>query len=103
MPEVIDCPSCRRKLRRPEGLDGQLVRCPACATTFTAGGRAEIPFAVLAEPVEDPLAARPDPATGDVLPQLSLDEADAPPRAVKGVPPPPRPLKPVPVPAVPAR
>ncbi|HZT82467.1 MAG TPA: MJ0042-type zinc finger domain-containing protein, partial [Gemmataceae bacterium] len=36
MPSVIDCPSCTRKLRVPEELVGQEVKCPTCGTTFTA-------------------------------------------------------------------
>jgi len=36
MPEVVACPSCQRQLSVPESLLGQLVRCPACQTTFTA-------------------------------------------------------------------
>jgi hypothetical protein len=36
MPEIISCPSCRRKLQAPEALQGQDVQCPTCGTTFTA-------------------------------------------------------------------
>ena len=96
MPDVIDCPSCGRKLRRPEGLAGGLAQCPKCATTF--------PFATDdPPPLPDewpsealPLARR----DGDDLP-LTLEDETAPPRKVKGLPPPPLPLKPVPIPAVP--
>lgn len=34
---VIDCPSCQRKLRVPDDLMGLKVKCPSCATMFTAG------------------------------------------------------------------
>lgn len=33
---IIDCPSCRRKLRVPDELLGTTVKCPSCAVTFTA-------------------------------------------------------------------
>jgi predicted Zn finger-like uncharacterized protein len=36
MPELIRCPSCDAALRVPESLLGQTVKCPKCATTFTA-------------------------------------------------------------------
>jgi hypothetical protein len=36
MSDVIDCPSCRRKLYLPADLPGRLVKCPTCAVTFTA-------------------------------------------------------------------
>jgi hypothetical protein len=41
MPETISCPQCRRPLNVPAELIGQLVKCPACATTF----RADLPGA----------------------------------------------------------
>jgi hypothetical protein len=37
MQNTVPCPSCRRELRVPDQLIGKLVKCPACATTFTAG------------------------------------------------------------------
>jgi hypothetical protein len=36
MPEIINCPSCQRKLQVPEELIGQGVQCPTCSTAFTA-------------------------------------------------------------------
>jgi hypothetical protein len=36
MPEIISCPSCRRKLQAPESLQGYDVQCPTCGATFTA-------------------------------------------------------------------
>jgi predicted Zn finger-like uncharacterized protein len=36
MPNTIHCPSCSRELRVPDELIGKKVKCPACATTFTA-------------------------------------------------------------------
>ncbi len=34
--EVVSCPQCEKKLRVPENLIGQLVKCPTCGTNFTA-------------------------------------------------------------------
>ena len=36
MQNTVPCPSCRRELRVPDSLIGKLVKCPACAQTFTA-------------------------------------------------------------------
>ena len=36
MPQQIPCPSCARPLLVPDDLIGREVRCPGCATTFTA-------------------------------------------------------------------
>jgi hypothetical protein len=36
MPEIISCPSCRRRLQAPESVLGQDVQCPTCGTTFVA-------------------------------------------------------------------
>jgi hypothetical protein len=36
MIDTVVCPSCRRALRVPDTLRGQLVKCPACELTFTA-------------------------------------------------------------------
>src|SRR5690349_6154202 len=36
MPSVINCPSCERRLRVPDGLVGGQVKCPTCGETFTA-------------------------------------------------------------------
>jgi predicted Zn finger-like uncharacterized protein len=36
MQTTVPCPSCRRELRVPDSLIGKLVKCPACAQTFTA-------------------------------------------------------------------
>jgi predicted Zn finger-like uncharacterized protein len=50
MPEVIQCPSCDRKVRVPDSLLGKKVKCPTCATTFTApGGPEDLPAAALDE------------------------------------------------------
>ncbi len=36
MATIIDCPACGRKLRVPDELFRQLVRCPTCGESFTA-------------------------------------------------------------------
>lgn len=44
MPEVIDCPNCRRKLQLPDDRIGQPVQCPACRTTFQGRLAASAPI-----------------------------------------------------------
>jgi predicted Zn finger-like uncharacterized protein len=61
MPTVVACPSCAGKLRVPDELRGQKVRCPACKTVFAA-----------AAPLEPP------PPAPNLPLRLSLDEPDAP-------------------------
>jgi predicted Zn finger-like uncharacterized protein len=53
MPTVVACPECHSKLRVPDGLSGQAVRCARCGTTFTA------PEIDLLNPVDLPLVAEP--------------------------------------------
>jgi hypothetical protein len=36
MPNVINCPSCERRLNVPDTLVGEAVKCPTCGETFTA-------------------------------------------------------------------
>ncbi|MGT5522908.1 zinc finger domain-containing protein, partial [Escherichia coli] len=31
---LVNCPSCRRKLRVPDALLGKKVKCPTCQTLF---------------------------------------------------------------------
>ena len=51
MQEIINCPSCQRRLQVPETLMGQDVQCPTCGATFVAalGGRAAKPAQRLPE------------------------------------------------------
>jgi hypothetical protein len=43
MQEIINCPSCKKKLQVPEGLIGQDVQCPTCGATFTARVGSPVP------------------------------------------------------------
>ena len=36
MPTSVACPGCKRLLKLPEAVLGQLVQCPSCSHTFTA-------------------------------------------------------------------
>jgi hypothetical protein len=36
MQEIINCPSCQRRLQVPDTLIGQDVQCPTCSATFVA-------------------------------------------------------------------
>jgi hypothetical protein len=57
MIDTVVCPACRRALRVPDTLHGQLVKCPACEQTFTASDDLEAAprrfGEVLASPEED--------------------------------------------------
>lgn len=37
MPDVINCPSCRRRLLPPDPTTAAMCQCPACGVTFAAG------------------------------------------------------------------
>src|SRR5262249_38330115 len=39
MAEIVNCPSCRRRLQAPEGILGHDVQCPSCGATFVASLR----------------------------------------------------------------
>jgi hypothetical protein len=67
MPETVTCPQCGRELRVPETLLGKKVKCPGCATTFTA------------------------PAPGAALPDEGLASPGAAPAGTEAPPPPPPP------------
>jgi predicted Zn finger-like uncharacterized protein len=73
MQETTACPSCQRVLRVPDDLKGQQVRCPSCASVFTAGA---------AEPILPPPAEPPpleqEPARAAHAPRLRAlpDEDD---------------------------
>jgi predicted Zn finger-like uncharacterized protein len=62
MPEIVNCPKCDRKLRVPDDLIGQAVKCPTCSETFTATIAApEPPPSVPAPPPPFPLPDRSEP------------------------------------------
>ncbi|HEV3082162.1 MAG TPA: MJ0042-type zinc finger domain-containing protein [Gemmataceae bacterium] len=62
MPELIQCPSCDRKLRVPDNLIGKKVKCPSCSKTFVAAAAEEdLPTAPLLEEEEPPKAVRRKP------------------------------------------
>jgi predicted Zn finger-like uncharacterized protein len=87
MPTVVSCPECDSKLRVPDGLAGQAVRCARCGTAFKAPDT--VPTSAAgpspADPSGDeasfPAPPPPPPAPGADLAaslRLSLDD-DAPP------------------------
>lgn len=43
MPIQVTCPACRRSLRVPDDLIGQLVKCPNCLTEFSASVETQTP------------------------------------------------------------
>jgi predicted Zn finger-like uncharacterized protein len=63
MAEVIQCPSCHKKLRVPENLIGKNVKCPACSTMFVAEVEEDLPTAPLVDQEEasPPVRRRPPP------------------------------------------
>jgi predicted Zn finger-like uncharacterized protein len=73
MPDIIACPSCGGKLRVPDTLRGQKVRCPACNHTFVSAAEPESP-------------AAPPRAPHDLPLELSLDESSPPPAPSPGAP-----------------
>src|SRR4051794_618887 len=40
MPEIVQCPQCSQKLRVPDDMQGQKVKCPKCMTNFWSAGEA---------------------------------------------------------------
>lgn len=86
MSTLITCPSCDRKLRVPEELHGQDVKCPSCGNTFVAPGDED---GTAAPPPSPPRAetTRPAPAYDDRPPrrreELEVDDDYAARRAVE--------------------
>jgi hypothetical protein len=68
MPSVVNCPSCERRLRVPEGLVGEQVKCPTCGETFTADPDSPPPR----RQEEEPRPAARDTA----LPRPGRDDGD---------------------------
>lgn len=52
MATIVDCPACGRKLRVPDELIEELVRCPTCGDTFTTQRVSEQPPPAPPPPVE---------------------------------------------------
>ena len=76
MSTVVDCPSCRRKLRVPREFLGKSVRCPTCSETFDAAEPP--PDAPPAEAAAEPVvAAEPSPLMTVPI-KLELDDPPAP-------------------------
>lgn len=92
MASITECPSCLRKLRVPDDLSGQAVRCPTCGTTFTVSPPESVAGSAAAAALQPP--------EGDFQPlrgplDFALDDGE--PVAVQQVPPPPRPYQAVPI------
>jgi hypothetical protein len=68
MQEIVNCPSCQRKLQVPDSLLGQDVQCPTCGATFTAGSGGGAPAGPVSSPAPAPTSDRPD-AGYDVGPE----------------------------------
>jgi predicted Zn finger-like uncharacterized protein len=52
---VTDCPSCGRKIKIPDELQGKQVKCPSCSTTFQTAEEGPVDAVAAASP-----AARPE-------------------------------------------
>lgn len=60
MPEIVTCPQCERKLKVPESLAGQAVKCPSCGATFTASTTAAEPPPAPSRPPAGPAPREED-------------------------------------------
>jgi predicted Zn finger-like uncharacterized protein len=60
MSDVAECPQCHRQLRVPDELIGRQVKCPSCATAFTAGVSPPPPPSS-PPPPSDPIAFQAEP------------------------------------------
>src|SRR5262245_18490898 len=78
MPEIVNCPKCERKLKVPDTLIGQSVRCPTCGETFTATLSAPAPSRPAPAPEEEPPPERPRESSsrGRALVRRSRDQED---------------------------
>jgi uncharacterized protein len=75
MPITVPCPTCKAKLKAPEGLLGKTVKCPGCKTPVliraTVGATAPAPAPARATPTP------PAPQQAPVLDQLEeVDDVD---------------------------
>ena len=71
MSKILDCPSCTRKLRLPDDLIGQRVKCPTCGGTFEAS-----PASAASLPRD---GASPPPASPPTLPEPPRTDGAFPP------------------------
>jgi predicted Zn finger-like uncharacterized protein len=76
MPEIVNCPQCERKLRVPDNLLGQLVKCPTCSTTFTASA-APAEAAPLVPESAAPAPAPPPPPPAAPYPKYDMPAPQA--------------------------
>jgi predicted Zn finger-like uncharacterized protein len=84
---IVDCPSCQRKLRVPDDLLGLNVKCPSCATMFTAQDSQPAPPA--APPAADapaPGETPPAPPPAEGTPSWLADVGGTPPAAPQSPP-----------------
>jgi predicted Zn finger-like uncharacterized protein len=72
MPTTVACPECGSKLRVPEGLSGQEVRCARCGATFTAPLSIADPPADSQQPFEIPPIPAPAPPPPEPDEDLAL-------------------------------
>jgi hypothetical protein len=80
MQNTIPCPSCRRELRVPDQLIGKLVKCPVCATTFTASASEPSP-PVDVEAEQETYRAQGEPVPEDIPEEPGEDDYE--PRPVR--------------------
>ena len=77
---IIDCPSCARKLRVPNDLLGLKVKCPSCATMFTATDSSIAPPPPVPAPPPPPPLEAESPASSSPPPPFDpFAPATAPP------------------------
>ncbi|MCS6851070.1 MAG: DUF4282 domain-containing protein [Gemmataceae bacterium] len=98
MPVVIECPSCRRRIRMSEHMIGRHVKCPGCAHPFTATLSGGEPAPVAEQPAANAAAAavpEAPPRDGASAPPGEVPVA-GPPAAPSAVPPHPEVAPPMP-------
>jgi len=82
MPTIIDCPACTRKLRIPDELLGQKVKCPTCTETFDAVGTPAMNGSAEGSPPAAPEQSAPPPSSD--LPSRSESFDESPPLSPPG-------------------
>jgi LSD1 subclass zinc finger protein len=76
MPVAVICPSCRAKLKAPDGLIGKTVKCPGCATPVLvrAVGAAVAPAPARVATTPRPVPKKPRPPEPEVLDEEPAEE-----------------------------